>query len=111
MGLFIALGTLYPVQDFIALVHSRSSLLLASKADRILEIADDVRASPAARAAPASSRCRQSAPRAAAGFSAGWRLRCNDPWRPEDEWGPITAAVVFAILLAGLIAYVAVVQL
>ena len=32
-------------------------------------------------------------------------------WRPEDEWGPITAAVVFAILLAGLMAYVAVVQL
>jgi hypothetical protein len=41
MGLFIALGTFYPVQDFIALVHSRSSLLLATKADRVLEIADD----------------------------------------------------------------------
>jgi len=41
MGLFIALGTLYLVQDFIALVHSRSSFLLASKADRVLEIADD----------------------------------------------------------------------
>jgi hypothetical protein len=41
MGLFVALGALYPVQDFIALVHSRSSLLLVSKADRVLEIADD----------------------------------------------------------------------
>jgi hypothetical protein len=25
------------------------------------------------------------------------------PWRPEDDWGPITAAVLFLILVAGLI--------
>jgi hypothetical protein len=26
-------------------------------------------------------------------------------WRPEDDWGPITAAVMFLIILAGLIFY------
>ena len=31
--------------------------------------------------------------------------RWPDPWRREDDWGPITAAVVFFIILAGLIVY------
>jgi hypothetical protein len=31
--------------------------------------------------------------------------RWPDPWRPEDDWGPVTAAVVFLIILAGLIVY------
>jgi hypothetical protein len=31
--------------------------------------------------------------------------RWPDPWRSEDEWGPITAAVIFLIILAGLIVY------
>jgi hypothetical protein len=31
--------------------------------------------------------------------------RWPDPWRPEDEWGPLTAAVLFLIILAGLIVY------
>jgi hypothetical protein len=31
--------------------------------------------------------------------------RWPDPWRAEDEWGPITAAIVFLIIVAGLIAY------
>jgi hypothetical protein len=31
--------------------------------------------------------------------------RWPDPWRPEDHWGPITAAVLFLILLAGLIVF------
>jgi hypothetical protein len=29
----------------------------------------------------------------------------SDPWRREDDWGPITAAVMFFIILAGLIVY------
>jgi hypothetical protein len=31
--------------------------------------------------------------------------RWPDPWRREDDWGPITAAVMFFIILAGLIVY------
>jgi hypothetical protein len=31
--------------------------------------------------------------------------RWPDTWRPEDDWGPITAAVMFLIILAGLIVY------
>jgi len=27
------------------------------------------------------------------------------PWRREDDWGPITAAVMFLTILAGLIVY------
>jgi hypothetical protein len=27
------------------------------------------------------------------------------PWRPEDDWGPLTAAVMFLIILAGLVIY------
>jgi len=41
VGLFSALRVLHLVQDFIALVDSRSSLLLARKARGIVEIADD----------------------------------------------------------------------
>src|SRR5262249_37403492 len=41
VGLLTALRLLDPVQDFIALVDSRSSLLLARKARCIVEIADD----------------------------------------------------------------------
>ena len=31
--------------------------------------------------------------------------RGPDPWRREDDWGPITAAVMFFVILAGLIVY------
>jgi hypothetical protein len=31
--------------------------------------------------------------------------RWPDPWRAEDHWGPITAAVMFLIILAGLIIF------
>jgi|SRR5215475_3380472 len=31
--------------------------------------------------------------------------RWPDPWRPEDDWGPITGAAIFLIILAGLIVY------
>jgi hypothetical protein len=31
--------------------------------------------------------------------------RWPDPWRPEDHWGPITAAVLFPIILGGLLIY------
>ena len=31
--------------------------------------------------------------------------RWPDPWAPEDDWGPITAAAMFLIILAGLIVY------
>jgi len=31
--------------------------------------------------------------------------RWPDPWRREDDWGPITAAVMFFVILAGLIVY------
>jgi hypothetical protein len=31
--------------------------------------------------------------------------RWPDPWPHEDEWGPLTAAVMFFIILAGLIVY------
>ena len=41
VSLFSALRLLHLVQDFIALVDSRSSLLLACKARRVVEIADD----------------------------------------------------------------------
>jgi hypothetical protein len=41
MGLFVALRTLYPMQNFIALVDSWPRLLLASRADRVVEVADD----------------------------------------------------------------------
>src|SRR5262249_21220697 len=41
VGLFSALRVLHPVQDFIALVDPRSSLLLARKAHRVVEVADD----------------------------------------------------------------------
>jgi hypothetical protein len=39
----------------------------------------------------------------------GWRgarhySRWPGPWRPEDDWGPILAAVMF-IILCGLIVY------
>jgi len=30
--------------------------------------------------------------------------RWPDPWRAEDDWGPIIAAVVFLIILGALIA-------
>jgi hypothetical protein len=29
--------------------------------------------------------------------------RWSYPWRSEDEWGPIIAAVMFLVILAGLI--------
>jgi hypothetical protein len=28
-----------------------------------------------------------------------------EPWRPEDDWGPISAAVIFFIILCALIVY------
>jgi hypothetical protein len=34
--------------------------------------------------------------------------RWSYPWRSEDDWGPITAAVVLFIMLSGLIVYAAV---
>ena len=37
--------------------------------------------------------------------SSGHYSRWPDPWRREDDWGPITAAVMFFIILAGLIVY------
>jgi hypothetical protein len=39
------------------------------------------------------------------GSPGGLYSRWPDPWRPEDDWGPITAAVMFLIILAGLIYY------
>src|SRR5262249_2560496 len=41
VGLFSALRVLHLVQDFIALVDPRSNLLLARKARRVVEVADD----------------------------------------------------------------------
>src|SRR5262249_32350985 len=41
MGFFFALRTLHLVQNFVALIDSRSCLLLASKAQRIFHIAYD----------------------------------------------------------------------
>jgi hypothetical protein len=40
-------------------------------------------------------------------FDSGSRHygRWSYPWRSEDDWGPITAAVVIVIILAGLIVY------
>jgi hypothetical protein len=38
-------------------------------------------------------------------YPSGHYSRWPDPWRPEDHWGPITAAVLFLIILAGLIIY------
>jgi hypothetical protein len=37
--------------------------------------------------------------------SSGRYSRWPDPWRREDDWGPITAAVMFFIIFAGLIVY------
>src|SRR5260370_159473 len=37
------------------------------------------------------------------GFRSGNYGRWPDPWRREDDWGPITAAVMFFIMLAGVI--------
>jgi len=37
--------------------------------------------------------------------SSGHYSRWPDPWRPEDDWGPLTAAVLFLIILGGLIIY------
>ena len=31
--------------------------------------------------------------------------RWPDPWRSEDDWGPLTTAVIFLIILAALIVY------
>jgi hypothetical protein len=31
--------------------------------------------------------------------------RWPDPWPREDEWGPLTAAVMFFVILVGLIVY------
>jgi hypothetical protein len=31
--------------------------------------------------------------------------RWPEPWRPEDDWGPISAAVIFFIILCALIVY------
>jgi hypothetical protein len=31
--------------------------------------------------------------------------RWPEPWLPEDDWGPITAAVLIILLLASLIIY------
>ena len=39
------------------------------------------------------------------GSPGGHYSRWPDPWRREDDWGPITAAVVFFIILAGLIVH------
>src|SRR5262249_12637883 len=41
VGLFSALRVLHPVQDFIALVDSRPSLLLARNTHCVVEVADD----------------------------------------------------------------------
>jgi hypothetical protein len=41
MGLFVALSTLHFVQNFVALIDSRSSLLFASKRLRVFEIPND----------------------------------------------------------------------
>jgi hypothetical protein len=38
-------------------------------------------------------------------FSSALYSRWPDPWRREDDWGPLTAAVLFLIILAGLIFY------
>jgi hypothetical protein len=39
------------------------------------------------------------------GSPSGHYSRWPAPWRPEDDWGPITAAVMSFIILAGLIVY------
>jgi hypothetical protein len=39
------------------------------------------------------------------GSSGRHYSRWPDPWRREDEWGPITAAIVSFIILAGIIVY------
>ena len=39
------------------------------------------------------------------GSPGGHYSRWPDPWRREDDWGPITAAVMFFIILAGVIVY------
>lgn len=41
MGLFLALRAFDPVQDFVSLIDSWPNLLLASKASRVVEVADD----------------------------------------------------------------------
>jgi hypothetical protein len=37
--------------------------------------------------------------------SSGHYSRWPDPWRPEDDWGPLTAVALFLIILGGLIIY------
>jgi hypothetical protein len=39
------------------------------------------------------------------GSRSGHYSRWPNPWRREDDWGPITAAVMFFIIVAGLIVY------
>ena len=39
------------------------------------------------------------------GSRDGLYSRWPYPWDPEDDWGPITAAVLFLILVVGLIVY------
>jgi len=34
---------------------------------------------------------------------SGHYSRWPDPWLHEDDWGPITAAIMFFIIVAGLI--------
>ena len=41
MCLFLALRAFDPVQDFVSLIDSWPNLLLASKASRVVEVADD----------------------------------------------------------------------
>jgi hypothetical protein len=36
---------------------------------------------------------------------SGHYSRWPDPWPREDEWGPLTAAIVSLVILAGLIVY------
>jgi hypothetical protein len=36
---------------------------------------------------------------------SGHYSRWPDPWPREEEWGPLTAAAMFFIILAGLIVY------
>jgi hypothetical protein len=38
-------------------------------------------------------------------LSSGHYSRWSDPWRAEDDWGPLTAAVLSFIILVGLIFY------
>jgi hypothetical protein len=38
-------------------------------------------------------------------FEDGHYSRWPDPWPSEDDWGPLTAAVLFLIMVTGLIFY------